>query len=217
MPDEEACQPFGRDFLNDGRRIARRASDTHRHLIDIGSENLYLWRRHQFFALLSQQDRDRIGFFPGRASGDPDPHLVVRPFALEQLWDHQRLERLKGCRIAKEIGNADQEVSKQCMDLIRLSLQPVGIVLQISRLDHLHAALNAALEAALLVFTEIVPGAAAQQTVNLGQSVTWFFGVEGAPIADISDDPLGNILDRELQINKARSHRARWHLGEARP
>ena len=77
------------------------------------------------------------------------------------------------------------------MDLVRLLLQPLGIILELPRLHHLHAALDAALKGPLLVFAEIVPGAGAQQTIDLRQSVARLFRVERAPIADVSDDPLG--------------------------
>ena len=41
--------------------------------------------------------------------------------------------------------------------------------------------------------------------------------VEGVPIAHIVDDPIGDVLDRQHQIHKARRDRAQRHLGETRP
>ena len=103
------------------------------------------------------------------------------------------------------------------MDLIRVLLQPLGVILELRRLDHLHAALNAALKRALLVIREIVSGAAAQNIMNIRQRVTRLFRVEGAPIAHIGNDASGYVFDRELQIDKARRHGAQRHLRKARP
>ncbi len=139
--------------------------------------------------MLAQQDSDGISLLAG---GDPDAHLVVGALALEQLWDDECLDRLKRSGIAKEIGNADQQVTIQRTDLIRLLLQQRAVVLEFWGLDHLHAALDSALKTPVLVFAEIVSGAPAQQRVDLGQRVALRFGIERTPIAHIADEPLRN-------------------------
>src|SRR5215813_2934929 len=128
--------------------------------------------------MLAQQDRDRVGLLSGRATRDPDADLVIALFALEQLWDHQCFERLKSRRVAKEIGHADQQVTKQRADLVGLALQPPGVVLELCGLDNLHSALDTALKRSLLVFAEIVPGPRAQQIKNGGQGIAPLLGIE---------------------------------------
>ena len=89
--------------------------------------------------MLAQQDREGISFLAGGATGDPDAYFVIRTFALKQLWDHQPLERFKGRSIAKEIGNADQEVTEQRADLVGLSLQPLRVLLEADEAERSHA------------------------------------------------------------------------------
>src|SRR5262249_25959416 len=118
---------------------------------------------------------------------------------------------------AKEIGDTNQKVAKERVDLIRLLLQPLCVILELCCLYHLHSALDATLKGSLFIIGEIMPGAAAQQSVDPGQRVTGALRVERAPIADIADDPSGNTLDRQSQIDKTGRHRTQRHLREARP
>jgi hypothetical protein len=118
--------------------------------------------------MLAQQDCDRISLLSGRATGDPDAHFVVAALFFEQLWDDQCLERLKSRSIAQETGDPDQQVTKQRADLVGLALQPMGVILELCRLNHLHSPLDAALKRALLVVAEVVPGPGAQQVEDCG-------------------------------------------------
>ena len=120
----------------------------------------------RFFQMLAQQDRDRIGLLAGGATGDPDAHLIVAAFILEQLRNDRCLERLKGRGITKEISHTDQQIAKQRAYLLRLALQPLCVILELCSLHHLHSALDAALKGSFLVFTKVVPGARAQQIVR---------------------------------------------------
>src|SRR5262245_32707263 len=162
--------------------------------------------------MLAQQDSDRISLLAASAAGDPDANLVVDALVLEELRDNLLLQRLKSCSIAKEIGNANQEVAKQSIEFVGLLLQFLGIILHSCRLDPLHSPLDTALKSPLLVFAEIMPGARAQQGQDRNQRVLWGFGLEDTPIADIVDNPLGNRLDGQFQIEDARCHRTRRHL-----
>jgi len=60
-------------------------------------------------------------------------------------------------------------------------LQPLGVILELCGLNHLHSALNTPLKCSLLVFAEIVPGARAQQVEDRGQRVSAMLGIEWAP------------------------------------
>ncbi len=107
--------------------------------------------------LFAQQDGDRIGLLAGGAAGHPDADLLVRALALEELGNDEGLKRVKGIRIAEEIGHADQQVAKQRPSLVRIRLQPLDIAVDLSELLHLHAPLHAALERLVLVLAKIVP------------------------------------------------------------
>src|SRR5580704_184790 len=50
-----------------------------------------------------------------------------------------------------------------------------------------------------------------------GSASTGRLRVEDAPISHISEDPLGNLLDRQQQIDKPGRDCVLRHLGEARP
>jgi hypothetical protein len=63
-------------------------------------------------------------------------------------------------------------------------LQPTDVVLEVCRLDHLHAALDPALKGLVLVLAEIVRGLRAQQRADLAQRMFRMFRIESAPIAD---------------------------------
>ena len=55
------------------------------------------------------------------------------------------------------------------------------------------------------------------RAINLAQRLIRTFRIKSGPIADIGDDPLGDFLDRQHQIDKPRRHRVGRHVGEARP
>src|ERR1700730_4371953 len=52
--------------------------------------------------------------------------------------------------------------------------------------------------------------------MDLAQRLIRTFRVESGPIADIGDDPLGDFLDRQHQIDKTRCHRVGRHVCEPR-
>jgi hypothetical protein len=167
--------------------------------------------------VLAQQNGDGIGFFAGGASRYPDPDLVIGSPAFEQSGYDRGLEGTKSLGIAEKIGDPDQQVAEQGTDLVRVFLQPSEVILDVSRLDHLHAALDPPLKGRVLVLAEIVRGLRAQQRVDLAQRIFRMFRIESGPIADIADDPVGDFLDGQHQIDKARCNRVGRHFGKAGP
>ena len=74
-----------------------------------------------------------------------------------------RFERRKGLGVAKKVGNANQQVAKQSVNLGRCFLQVLDIRLQVANLVYCHAPLDAPVQGARLVQGQIVARAAAQQ------------------------------------------------------
>jgi len=167
--------------------------------------------------VLAQQNGDGIGFFAGGASRYPDPNLIIGPPAFEQSGYDQGLEGEKRLGITEKIGDADQQVAEQRTDLIRVFLQPTDVILEVCRLDDLHAALDPSLKGRVLVLAKIVPGPREQQRVDFVQCIFRTLRFESAPITDIVDDPLGDFLDRQHQIDEARRHRVGRHVRETGP
>ena len=80
---EKALQPLGRDLVDQGGRITRRAGHGHRGFVDIGGEDLNFWRRLHDIHVLAQQYAYRIGLLSGRATRYPNANVVTRALALE--------------------------------------------------------------------------------------------------------------------------------------
>ena len=94
---------------------------------------------------------------------------LVGRFAGKQLGGDVRFERRKGLGVAKKVGNANQQVAKQGINLGRCFLQVLDIRLQVANLVYCHAPLDAPANGAGLVLRKDVPGLGAQQRKNLVQ------------------------------------------------
>ena len=104
----------------DGFAIAPVPRRCHGLPVEIGRKDLDL---HLGFSLdhgLFEEDRDRIGLFAGGAARDPDADRVVVPLVLQQFRNHLAFQRREGLRVAEELGDADQEVAEQEVELVRL-------------------------------------------------------------------------------------------------
>ena len=85
----------------------------------------------------------------------------------------QRLE----CRcVAEEVGDADEQLAEEGLDLERVALEERDVVLHALDPGDGHAALHAPPQRVGLVVREVVAAALAQQVQHLGQLV-------GAPVA----------------------------------
>ncbi len=99
------------------------AGDFERRLVHVGRENLdvrILPARHHLFV---QQDGDRVGLLAGGAARHPDPDLIVAgiaPGPLDDLGDDFLLEDLERLVVAKESGDADQQIFVQRVELARV-------------------------------------------------------------------------------------------------
>ena len=212
--------------MQHGRRITRRPRHRDRGLVDVGGEDdrlrPYLQPRH----LLEQQNGDRIGLLAGGAAGGPDAHRVGSFLVLEQLRNDLLRERSERFRVAEKRGDADQEIVEQLDDLLAVGAQALDIIVDVAQLEHLHAALDPAQEGAFLVSREIVTELVAQDLADrlarLGDAVAGVAivapaaNVERAEALRIFDQLAGHVLDRDLQIDRARGDRAGRHVRIAR-
>ena len=160
LPDEELLQALGRDVVLDRQGIAPVARQLQRGNVDVAGEDLEFGHdpgsRHPF----AQRDGDRVGLFPGGATGDPNPHAVrgAAPF-LEQLWQDALGKGPERVGVAEELGDPDQQIPEQALGLLFAAGQLLEVVPDVVGLQHLHAPLDAPHQGPLLVLAEVVPGA----------------------------------------------------------
>ena len=161
--DEELGQPFRRHVGGDVGGVDAHARGVDRPPIDIGGEELHRDALLQRLEALLQQDGDRVRLFAGGAAGHPDAHHAPRRPAVEDVGDDLFFEGLEGVGVAKEAGDANQQVAQQRVGLGRHLLQIAHVVGQRFNLMHRHAPLDAADHRALLVPREVVAGVGTQQ------------------------------------------------------
>ena len=77
------------------------------------------------------------------------------------------MQDVEGLRVAEKVGDADQQVAKEGIQLARVVLHVAQILIQLLDLVQGHAPLDAADEGILFVLGEIVAGAGAQHGADL--------------------------------------------------
>src|SRR5581483_988594 len=108
--DEPSLEAFGRQPLRHARTTAAAARDIDGLLVEIGGEDLHLWRGLAARDLLPYQDCDSVGFFAGGAAGHPNAYDVVGRLVVEDPRDDEARQSLEGLRITKELGHTDQKI-----------------------------------------------------------------------------------------------------------
>ena len=173
--------------------------------------------------VLAQEDGDRIGLLAGGAAEHPDPQLVGRPLAFEELGHDLRLEDLELLGVAEELRHADEQVVEEVLRLGRLGPQELDIAADVVLLHDLHAALDAPQEGVLLVAVEVVPGALAQDGRDPAERIGRFGEarfealalVETAEMAGVGLDPLRDGLGRQEEVGERAGRGARRELERA--
>jgi hypothetical protein len=174
LVQEIAIEELLRHVLGDRSGVATGARDLERMLVDIGREDLQLRRDTRIRHELAKQDGDGIGLLAGGAAGHPDPDRIVLPLGFEQARDDIPFESLEDGRIAKEVGDPDQEILKQEIDLARFLAQPIEKSGDIVDLQDLHAPQHTPQDRLVLVAAEVVPGARPQQSTELAEGFRGF-------------------------------------------
>ncbi len=170
--DKELPQTLRRDVRGDAFRVDAGPGERQGVLVDVGGEDLDLAGLVPGSQLFGQQDGDRVGFFPRGAAGHPDAdgggvrvvgvlvhareHRRRRLQSLDQRRDRELLQRFPSLRIPEEIGDADQQVFVEGLDLVPVLPQNRDIRRHLLDMIQPHAALNAAGEGPFLVAAEVV-------------------------------------------------------------
>jgi hypothetical protein len=95
--------------------------------VHVGGEDLHVDRAASRGELLVEHHRERVWFLAGRTPGDPQPQLLTRRHAIEDLRDDLALERLVRFRIAEELGHADEQILVERVELVGVRLQLLDV------------------------------------------------------------------------------------------
>ena len=123
LPDEETLEAFCRHLLHGIEGVHTRPRPLEGRLADIGPEHLDLQRRLAVAEVFEHRHGDGIDLLAGRAAGHPDTDRVFRGPAFTERGKHVLTQRLEGGRIAKELGDPDQEVLVQRGELAGIAIE----------------------------------------------------------------------------------------------
>ncbi len=169
LPHEEALEAFARDLLGDAVGVDSRTRLLDCRLAHIGSKHLNARGCESIAQRFDQRDRDGVDLLTAGAAGYPDADRHLRRTALGQTRKDALCQQVKGARIAKEPGDADQEVLIQRGRLGRIAANQGDIVAQVLGLLQRHAACEAAAQGAALVVRKIHTMGRAQPPEYLSQ------------------------------------------------
>ena len=124
---EEPLEPARADELQLHLAVDPGAGVLERRLVDVGRQHLEPDLAVARREALAEQHRQRVRLLAGRAARDPDPELLVGRQLVDQRRDHLGLEPLERLRIAEELGDADQQVLVQRVELVGIAAQVVDV------------------------------------------------------------------------------------------
>ncbi len=158
---KESAQALRGNVRLDRARIKPVARIGDRLLIHVGGENLDFGRLIDPLGMLAEEDSNRIGFLSGRATGDPDPDLIVGFFAREELRN-VRLERRKRLPVTKKMSHADEQILEQRAALGGMLSEEIEILRNALERVDLETARDPAQDGGAFILREIVPGLGSQ-------------------------------------------------------
>ncbi len=164
---EETRQALRRDVGSDVGGIDACASGFDRVLGDVGRKDLDLGSALAPFQLFVPHHGDRVRLLAGRAAADPDPEGPARRVSAEKGRKRDLLEGRECLGIPEVIGDADQEVAKERVQLGGIALQHVHVFGGALDLFDRHPPLHPPGERARLVLREVVSGPGAKQDARL--------------------------------------------------
>ena len=167
--DEEALQALGGHVLGDAHRVDAAAGGLQRLRVNVGGKHLDVRHHGERVHVLTQEDGERVGFFPGRAAGDAHAHLVVGALVREQLGDDRPRQGREGLRVAEEVRHSDEQVLEEKLEFVGVLPEALDVGSHGVELQRLHAALQAAVDRALLVLAKVMAGLAPEQPIDRGQ------------------------------------------------
>ena len=125
---------------------------------DVGTENLNAGVLALIFQELQQRDGDGIHFLAAGAAGNPNANRIAILAVRHNLREYRFLQGVKCFRIAKELGDVDQNVFIERLQLARVRTQLGYIRVQAVRAPQRHAAKNPAADGVGFVLREIHAG-----------------------------------------------------------
>jgi hypothetical protein len=171
---EEAPQPLGRHVAGDVLDVRAGPRLLQRGLAHVGGEDLERRALPQLRERLEEDDGERIRLFSGRAAGHPDPDGIVGRAILEQRGEDLAPERLEERAVAEEVGDVDQDVVVERLDLDRALLEQNEVIGERLHLVEQHAAEDPALDRRLPVEREIDLARGAEHVEHLLQILAGF-------------------------------------------
>ena len=143
---------------------------------------------------------------------------------LQQFRHDLAFQRGEGLRVAEELGDADQQVAEQQIELVGLLAQALDVIGHIIDLQHLHAALDAPDQGVLLVLAKIVAEPGAQQGADPRQmlrcvatrAVRRLPVVDAAEVLRVRDQPRRHLLDRQHLVDETGGGSAARHAEQCR-
>ena len=128
---EKAGETRDRDILENTVPVDAASRDGDGITVEIRRKYLDITAQSQLLHSLSKEDRYRIGLLTCGTARHPDPDLVGRAVALEQVLDDTLLEDVKIVRIAEEAGDPDQDLLGQEPDLLGIIGHVIDIFPQV--------------------------------------------------------------------------------------
>src|SRR5262249_53587928 len=153
---EEACEPPRRNVLGDVGRVAGLAPFGDRLDVDIGGENLNARRRAHLGKQLVRQNAEGVCLLTRGAAWHPDPHALVRAIRCDDVRQNVLAEVLEGLRIAKELGDTDEQVLSQEISFLGVLPEKVEVLVQRCRAAQPEAATQTTEHRAAFVVAEVM-------------------------------------------------------------
>ena len=140
-------------------------------MVEVGGEDLQVeaCRGREFLQHFAEDDGERVGLLARGAAGRPRPQHGALGVGGQQRGEDLGAQLLPDLGVAEEAGDADQQLLEQEVGFLRVVAQVAHEVADVGELVQPHAALDAAVERALLVVREVMAGACAQQHQHLRQ------------------------------------------------
>ena len=125
---KKSRQPLRGEIGGNARRIETGPGRGNGPAVNVGGEDLDLVTLFQILHMLGKEDGQRIGLLAGRTTRRPDTDERACRFAFKKPGNDLFLKRLEGLRVAEEIGDADEQITKKGLDLSRRLLQIGNVI-----------------------------------------------------------------------------------------